>query len=181
LVLDVPPLFSDIRKKLDQSLVSYIESLPLDSSQKKELLAYYKKVWLLVDAGEIQLQLDMHATVAGVHYNIDFKSGFGSNEKGNTNRLLLVASIYKHIIDEAYTNLILVRSLEEEGNNYLQILKRSGLWEVFCGAEAYKKIQELTGVALADWIKANIDWNTDLSPETVRHLTENNLIKYLTW
>lgn len=72
--------------------------------------------------------------------NADCKSGFGSNKKGNTNRLLLVASIYQHIEPEDYRCLLLVRAPGDENNHYLQILKRSDLWEVYCGAETYPKM-----------------------------------------
>ena len=181
LVLEVPPLFSDVRKRLSNDLLAYIDKLPLTQPQKNELIEYYRKVWLLVDAGEIKLELDMHIGIENIHYNIDFKSGFGSNEKGNTNRLLVVASIYKNILGGAFSNLILVRSREEEGNHYLQTLKRSGLWEVLCGREAYAKIHELTKVDLAQWIDTNVNWKVDLSTETFEHLEGNDLIKYLEW
>jgi hypothetical protein len=181
LVLEIPPLFSEVRMHLSNDLLRYIGGLPVAQKQKDDLNEYYKKVWLLVDAGEIKLELDMHIQVRGHHYNIDFKSGFGSNEKGNTNRLLVVASIYQNILGGTYRNLILVRSREEEGNHYLQTLKRSGLWEVLCGADAYSKICELTDINLAQWIKENVNWKEDLSAETYRHLEESNLIKYLEW
>jgi len=181
LVLEIPPLFADIRSGLSNELFEYIKSLPLSTAQKKELCDYYKKVWLLVDAGEIKLELDMHVKINKERYNIDFKSGFGSNEKGNTNRLLVVASIYKNIIDPSYKNLILVRSQEEDGNHYLQTLKRSGLWEVLCGKKAYSKIYELTEIDLAKWIDDNIDWEKDLSAQTFQHLKKSDLLKYLKW
>ncbi|AUO79553.1 hypothetical protein BSP10_150 [Bacillus phage BSP10] len=52
-------------------------------------------MWELVVSGEIKLESDLHFEKDGVKYNVDFKSGFNSNEKGNTNRLLMVGSIYK--------------------------------------------------------------------------------------
>ena len=96
----IPPLFEDIRKKLRKEIADYIKELPISVDQKKELIDYYEKVWLLVDSGEISLQLDLHTEINGKRLNIDFKSGFGSNEKGNTNRLLMVATIYKNLEDE---------------------------------------------------------------------------------
>lgn len=80
------------------------------------MLKYYHKVWGLIISGEIQLELDLHFIFEGQKYVVDFKSGFGSNEKGNTNRLLLVASIYKNL-EENFNPLIFVRSAEN--NNYL--------------------------------------------------------------
>jgi hypothetical protein len=149
LELEIPPLFADVRNMLAKELLDYINSLPLKKSQKKELKEYYSKVWLLVDAGEIKLELDMHCKKGREHFNIDFKSGFSSNEKGNTNRLLVVASIYTNIIEKTFRNLILVRSTEEESNHYLQTLKRSSLWEVYCGDESYSKISNLVDFNLS--------------------------------
>jgi hypothetical protein len=179
--LEVPPLFADVRGKLEGEVLAYIERLPLDAAQKKELQNYYNKVWLLVDAGEIKLELDMHLRKGKEHYNIDFKSGFSSNEKGNTNRLLVVASIYKNIVDASYRNLILVRSPEEENNHYLKILKKSALWEVSCGPAAYDKVAELVAFNLRAWIDKNIDWESDLDAAVVSDLRKSDLLKYLRW
>jgi len=93
----VPPLFSAVRAGLRQELSQYIDGLPLSDLQKQELLRYYAKVWLLVDSGEINLELDLHFSLNGQRFNVDLKSGFGSNEKGNTNRLLMVATIYRNL------------------------------------------------------------------------------------
>ena len=101
LELFVPPLFSDVKKKLVTEIKDYINKLNLTKEEKDQLLKYYNKVWRLVTSGEIQLELDLHFIYEGKKYVVDFKSGFGSNEKGNTNRLLLVASIY-HNLEEGY-------------------------------------------------------------------------------
>jgi hypothetical protein len=109
---------------------------------------------------------------------VDFKSGFGSNEKGNTNRLLLVASIYKSL-SENYKCLLFVRA--EENNSYFNILKNSGIWEAYCGNEAYQKIKEYSGYDLKNWIDNNINWSTDFKPETIAHFEEQTLLQYLVW
>jgi len=179
--LEVPPLFSDVRNQLNQEIETYIESLPLNNTQKIELRNYYRKVWLLVDAGDIKLELDMHFKKGTEHFNVDFKSGFSSNEKGNTNRLLVVASIYSNIIASEYRNLLLVRSPEESNNHYLQTLKNSGLWEVSCGKEAYKKISSLVDFDLHKWIEENIDWRTDLGDSMYADLEKADLTRYLEW
>lgn len=178
--LFVPPLFSEVRANLRREIEEYIRELPLSDEQKSDLLDYYEKVWVLVDSGEISLQLDLHAEINGKKVNIDFKSGFGSNEKGNTNRLLMVATIYKNM-EENYENVLLVRAREDLNNHYFQTLRNSEVWGAFCGEEAYRKIGEFTGFELKDWISQNIDWENDLLPETVRHLSENNLLGYLEW
>jgi hypothetical protein len=176
----VPPLFSEVRANLRREIEEYIQELPLTEEQKNDLLEYYEKVWVLVDSGEISLQLDLHAEINGKKVNIDFKSGFGSNEKGNTNRLLMVATIYKNLEDD-YENVLLVRAREDLNNHYFRTLKNSEVWEAFCGEEAYGKIGEFTGFDLRNWISQNIDWENDLLPETVSHLTESNLMGYLEW
>ena len=87
--LFVPPLFNDVRKNMVAEIENYIEKLTITEEQKIELKKYYNKVWALVTSGEIKLELDCHFEDSTNRFNIDFKSGFGSNEKGNTNRLLL--------------------------------------------------------------------------------------------
>ena len=176
----VPPLFSEIRSNLRKGIEEYIAELSLSPEQKAELLEYYEKVWVLVDSGEINLQLDFHAQIAGKKVNIDFKSGFGSNEKGNTNRLLMVATIYRNLEND-YENVLLVRAREDQNNHYFQILKNSEVWEAYCGKDAYRKIGDYTGFDLYGWIASNINWAEDLLPETADHFTTNNLLRYLEW
>lgn len=110
---------------------------------------------------------------------MDFKSGFGSNEKGNTNRLLLVGSIYKNIEVEDYQCMIFVRSTEN--NHYLTTLKNSGVWNTSCGVDTYNKIHHFTGFDIHSWIDNNIDWMNDFSPEMRDMVTNNNLQNYLIW
>jgi hypothetical protein len=176
----VPPLFSEVRANLRQEIEDYIRELPLSDEEKSELLEYYEKVWILVDSGEISLQLDLHAEIGGRKVNIDFKSGFGSNEKGNTNRLLMVATIYKNLEDD-YENVLLVRAREDLNNHYFRTLRDSAVWQAYCGEDAYGKIGEFTGFDLRGWISQNIAWENDLLTETVSHFTQNNLMGYLEW
>ena len=179
--LFVPPLFDDIRERLTQEVRDFIMQLSISDKDKKTLLTYYNQVWKLVTSGEIKLELDLHFIYKNVRHVIDCKSGFGSNEKGNTNRLLLVASIYRNIEPEDYRCMLFVRSAEDENNHYLQTLKNSGLWEVYCGAETYPKVLEFSGFDLGQWITDNVQWVDDLDQEFYEHLHENDLSKYLTW
>jgi hypothetical protein len=176
--LFIPPLFSEVKKKLTDEVVDYINNLNITPEAKGDLIKYYDKVWSLVTSGEIQLALDLHFRSNGQKYVVDFKSGFGSNEKGNTSRLLLVASIYKNL-SEDYKCLLFVRS--EENNSYFNILKNSGIWEAYCGNEAYNKINEYSGYNLKSWIETNMDWANDFKPETVAYFEERNLLQYLLW
>jgi len=180
ITLFIPPLFSEVRKKMNEEIEEYIDKLSLNAEQKSELKKYYNKVWSLVTSGEIKLELDCHFNLNEKRYNIDFKSGFGSNEKGNTNRLLLVATIYKNM-EENYNCILLVRSQEYLNNHYFQTLKKSGIWEAYCGQNTYRKIKEFTGFDLTGWISDNIDWKNDISEELLDHLINNELNQYLIW
>lgn len=178
LELFVPPLFSDVKKKLADEIEDYINELNITQEQKDQLIKYYNKVWGLVMSGEIQLELDLHFIYQGKKYVVDFKSGFGSNEKGNTNRLLLVASIY-HNLEEDYEPLIFVRS--DDNNNYFNTLKNSGIWSAFSGSDTYDELMKYSGYDIHSWINSNIDWTQDLDANFVKHLKENELTQYLTW
>ena len=136
--------------------------------------------WYIIDSGEIQLGLDLHFEQNGIRYHCDYKSGFSSNEKGNTNRLLTVASVYKLLGDHNKTS-IFVRQSEDENNHYLTRLKNSGLWDVNCSDDAYAKMCVFTGFDLREWIDNNACWLDDMSQELREHLENNDLIKYLTW
>ena len=126
------------------------------------------------------MKLDLHFIYKNKKFVIDFKSSFHSNEKGNTNRLLLVGTIYKNLEDN-YKTLILVRSEEDENNHYLRRLKNSGIWEVFCGNDTYEKIREYSGYNLKNWIEKNIDWEKDIDHNFYLYLKQNDLLKYLKW
>lgn len=175
----IPPLFSEVKRSLTTEIVTYIDKLAITSNEKTQLKRYYDKVWGLVTSGEIQLECDLHFTDGLTKYIVDFKSGFGSNEKGNTNRLLLVGSIYKNIETENYKCLIFVRSTDN--NHYLTTLQNSGVWETSCGSDTYLKIQNFTGFDIHNWIENNIDWMNDFSPCMRETIIHNNLQNYLIW
>ena len=179
--LFIPPLFQEIKRRLTYEVRDFIHQLNISRADKEQLLRYYDQVWHLVTSGEIKLELDLHFSIEDIRYVVDCKSGFGSNEKGNTNRLLLVASIYQHIEPEEYRCLLLVRAPEDENNHYLQILKRSDLWEVYCGAETYPKVLEYSGFDLGAWMQENVTWIDDVAPQFLNSLEQNDLVKYLTW
>lgn len=176
-----PPNIEDVKQTLKAEINELINNLNIDKAEKVKLLKYYQAIWALIDnGGNISLTLDLHFEQFEEFYDVDYKSGFSSNEKGNTNRLLLVASIYKSLPD-THNNLIFVRQKEEENNHYLQTLKHSGLWDVFCADETYAKIAEFTGFDMRSWMKENMDWENDILPEFREYLQSNGLIKYLTW
>lgn len=180
LSLFVPPLFADVQAALTSEIDTYIDALNISGDEKTELKAYYAKVWSLVTSGEVKLELDLHFLSEEQSINIDFKSGFSSNEKGNTNRLLLVATIYKNLSTK-HRCLLLVRSEEFENNHYLQTLKSSGVWEIYCGEHAYDQIASFTGFDLKKWIAANILWEDDFEKDTHSFMVSENLTQYLKW
>jgi hypothetical protein len=176
--LFIPPLFSDVKRELTSEIIDYIAKLNITDEEKEQLDRYYAKVWGLVTSGEIQLELDLHFTDGKYKYVVDFKSGFGSNEKGNTNRLLLVGSIY-HNLEDNYKCLIFVRS--RENNHYLNTLEHSGVWETSCGSSTYDKILKYSGYDIKSWIDTNIMWEDDFSPLMNEYVQKNNLGSYLIW
>ncbi len=175
----VPPLFSEVKECLTTEITTYIDALKIKVREKEQLKRYYDKVWNLVTSGEIQLECDLHFTDGVTKYIVDFKSGFGSNEKGNTNRLLLVGSIYQNIETENYKCLIFVRSTEN--NHYLTTLQNSGVWETSCGADTYSKIHHFTGFNIHNWIERNIDWMNDFAQQMRDAVIRNELQNYLIW
>lgn len=177
--LFIPPLFSEVKQTLTTEINAYIDHLAITKKEKQELRRYYDKVWGLVTSGEIQLECDLHFTDGTTKYVVDFKSGFGSNEKGNTNRLLLVGSIYKNIEQENYQCMIFVRSTDN--NHYLATLENSGVWQTSCGIDTYKKIYQYTGFDIHQWIENNIDWMTDFEPYMKSVIESQNLKNYLIW
>ncbi|MFC0643682.1 MULTISPECIES: hypothetical protein [Bacilli] len=175
-----PPSFKSVQLALETEIKEYINTLEIGDNKKSELLEYYNRQSLLIGSGSISLDLDLHFTQNNIYYNVDYKSGFNSNEKGNTNRLLMVASIYKGLSTKNKT-LLFVRQPEAENNHYLQTLKNSSLWEVYTSDDTYNKIHEFTGFDLKSWMTAHMNWAEDISPEFKEYLIENDLSKYLTW
>ncbi len=178
-----PPRFEDVQHGLVENYKQYVSSLTLDETQKQTLLDYYEEVWGLVDSGNISLSLDLHFSQNDVFFNVDYKSGFGSNEKGNTNRLLQVGSIYTSMSGDArtYRNMIFVRQPEDDNNHYLQTLKNSPYWSVYCAEDAYEQIHIFTGFDIKQWMADNMMWTADISAEFRAHLEANDLLSYLSW
>lgn len=175
-----PPDFNIVQAEIKMDAIQYISSLELSEEIKNELKRHYNIPWTMVDSGGIKLELDLHFEQDGMSYNCDFKSGFSSNEKGNTNRLLLVASIY-HSLGKTEKTLLFVRQKEDENNHYLQTLKNSPYWEVYCADDGYLAMKEFTGFDMRHWLDNNVDWQNDISQDFKDHLERNDLLKYLTW
>ena len=119
-----PPNFEEVQTGIKRTTLDYISSLNISNDDRRKLSYFYDIPWGLVESGGTKLGLDLHFEQDGIHYNCDFKSGFSSNEKGNTNRLLLVGSIYQSLGQNEKT-LLFVRQEEEQNNHYLQTVKNS--------------------------------------------------------
>ena len=180
LTIIAPPDFNEVQDTIKKDATNYIDSLKLDQETKDELKRHYAIPWTMVDSGGIKLGLDLHFEQDGIHYNCDFKSGFSSNEKGNTNRLLLVASIYNSL-GEIEKTILFVRQPEDDNNHYLQTLKNSPYWDVYCANDSYAAMKRFTGFDMREWLDNNVDWKNDISSELREHLEKNDLLRYLTW
>ena len=176
-----PLKFQELIKVFREESIDYLQSISCSGQQRNTLSSYFDKLFLIIESGDINLSLDIHIKKGKQLYNIDLKSGFSSNEKGNTNRLLTVGSIYKHFTKNGYKNMMLVRSEEDSNNHYLQTLKNSEYWSVFCANSAYDKINELTSFNIKEWIKKNINWDSDFDEKTFLYFKSNHLLNYLKW
>ena len=166
------PKFNDVRNNFRNRIINYTNTNP----NQQHIINDVDSVFELV--GDINMVEDEMFNLNGINHIIDFKSGFGSNEKGNTLRLIAVGRAYKHW--DPNTNLLfLVR--QNENNNYLDTIRRSNLWEVHCGDAAYNKIDELTNAGICEIRREAIDFRNDLSPNFWSYLENNNLSHYLEW
>src|SRR6266498_139996 len=171
-----PPSSATVRTKLLEEF-SALAAAGRATNSKEIVEKYQQAIDLL---GNINLTEDEYCGVGAKKFVIDFKSGFGSNEKGNTERLLTVAKIYG-LLPESHECVLVVRAAEDEGNNYLQRLKNSGLWRVYCGPAAYDFIKKLTGFDLASWIGKNVAFHEDMETAAYQHLKQQGLTKYIVW
>ncbi len=166
------PAFATVRDALSTRIRGNIG----EHDKRDEILQDVDTLFEII--GDINMKEDEVFHVGEVPHVIDFKSGFGSNEKGNMLRLQTVGRAYR-IWNPQTRLLLLVR--QEENNNYLNVLRRAGLWEVHTGTKAYEQISALTGCDMQTVRDAVIDWPSDLSPELYGFLTNANLTSYLIW
>jgi len=169
-----PPNFAEVEKSIRDRLAHR----ELDAEARKDIDAAFDVLFELV--GEISMKEDEVFTVSGIPHVIDFKSGFGSNEKGNTLRLLTVGRTYR-LWNPSTQLFFLVR--QEANNNYLNVIRRSGLWDVRCGTAAYQTIDDLTGANITSIRDDIVNFERDLSPEFWHYLSTHlsDLRAYLRW
>jgi hypothetical protein len=167
-----PPLFSDVRDNFKTRIMNYTNGLVTQNDISNEINSIFDLV------GEINMVEDEMFNLNNRNHIIDFKSGFGSNEKGNTLRLIAVGRAYRHW-DQNVNLLFLVR--QNENNNYLETIRRSNLWAVHCGDDAYRKVDELTDAGICEVRREAIDFRSDLSESFWSYLVQNDIAHYLDW
>ncbi len=168
------PDFGSVR----EALFGRIEANIGAHGKRGEIIEDVKTLFEII--GDINMREDEVFTVDKTPHVIDFKSGFGSNEKGNMLRLQTVGKAYR-VWNHETRLLLLVR--QEENNNYLRVLRRLGLWEVHTGAEAYQVISQLTGADMQRIRNTIIEWDSDLSSSLYKYLKNQptDLTTYLSW
>jgi len=170
----IPPQFVDVARELHARVIEATSAMP----KREDVLRDVDTLLQLV--GEINMMEDEVFTVDGIPHVIDFKSGFGSNEKGNMIRLQTVGKAYK-LWNPDTRLLFLVR--QDENNNYLRVIQQAGLWEVRCGDAAYATIDELTGSSMLEIRRDVINFRSDLSAHFWADMGAqlSDLSKYLNW
>ena len=168
------PDFSEVRN----TLLNRITENLAGHDNAAEIMSDVSTLFEII--GDVNMKEDEVFRKNEIPHVIDFKSGFGSNEKGNMLRLLAVGRAYR-IWDHRTKLMLLVR--QDENNNYLKVLLRSGLWEVYTGADTYSKIEEITGADISSVRNNVIDWRSDLSPAFYKYLKtqQTDLTNYLEW
>lgn len=165
----------DAKKRIDILINTFVN----DPEGRESLNEEIENMIEVILSQNTQLPLDLHFKYGEHHYVVDFKSGFKSNEKGNTNRLLEVAYIYKHYLSD-YQPLLWVRQ-KTNNNDYFERLRTSENWKAYTGNETYEEIMKYSGYDLLNWMQINVNWENDLDTSFVTYLKENDLWKYLTW
>lgn len=144
----------------------------------KELKQFKAFVGSLIEG--INLKLDFVGQRGSQVVGIDFKSGFGSNEKGNTSRILQVGTAFSFAEIDIKLYL-LVR--QDQNNSYLSKISESREWDVRTGRSAYKLLEELSGQNLLSFLEDEVDFISDMSPMVVKMLRDNvtGIEKYTNW
>lgn len=168
------PNFSTVKN----AITSRAQTLSAGCPKQQEIIDLVDD--LLEIIGDINLKEDEMFHSGNLRYVVDFKSGFGSNEKGNMLRLQAVSHAYKRF-DPNTQLLLLVR--QNTNNNYLKVLHNSQTWQIYTGTQTYQKINSLTDVDILWVIQNVVDFRNDLSQPFLNYLqsARGNLINYLDW
>lgn len=169
-----PPNFSVVTT----AFLNKAQTLSVGCPHQQEIINLVNDLLQII--GDINLKEDEMFHVGKTRYVVDFKSGFGSNEKGNMLRLQAVSHAYKRF-DPNTQLLLLVR--QNTNNNYLNVLQQSQTWDIYTGTQTYQKIEDLTNVNILWVIQNVVNFRNDLSPSFLKYLrtTAGTPINYLDW
>lgn len=201
------PSFGDVQEQVKKKFINKLIEKGLPEEVIRDIFNDYEKIWTLLGEsinlnsdelfetfeeldGEIFESETKHEKVI-----IDFKGSYGSNEKGNKERLLTVARVYDmlnyyELTEKPYKCMLAVRTVEATGHNYLRQLENSGLWSVERGNEVYSMIHRYTGFeALKIIEKHQLSIPDDLDEKTSSYMKSNYTSRqgktfadhYLTW
>lgn len=205
------PNFEEVAGEIQDAFRRNLEEKQLENSIVREIHTEYSRVWsLLGDAINLKSDEIFETTFKELaeqegteletedednRYIIDFKGSYGSNEKGNKERLLIVARIYDmlnyyDLTDKKYNCMLAVRTVEKQGHNYLRQLESSGLWTVKRWHEVYEMVEKFTGFDVLRFIEEKeLDIIRDLNEDTEKYMQEkitsktgnSFAVQYLTW
>lgn len=200
----IAPDFMDVAEGIKSAFNNKLHNKQIEANIVREISTEYSTMWSIL-GDSINLNSDeLFETTYNEHgnlevsdkkYIIDFKGSYGSNEKGNKERLLTVARIYNllnkyNLTDKEFNCILAVRTVEAGGHNYLRQLESSKLWSVLRGNEVYEMIFEFTGFDILSFVKEkDLQIMKDLNEETAEYMKSKITSKqnktfadhYLTW
>lgn len=201
------PSFEDVASEIKSTFINKLKHKNIPNEIITDIYSDYERIWSLLGES-INLNSDeLFETFDELHGEIlesetkhekviiDFKGSYGSNEKGNKERLLTVARVYDmlnhyDLTDKPYKCMIAVRTVEDSGHNYLRQLETSGLWTVARGNEVYEMIHKYTGFNVLDFINTHeLSIIDDLDSTTANYMKSKTTSRqgksfadyYLTW
>ena len=176
LILDNP--FSKIKRIKEPDTSQFYKKLEKDFNKFENSKELFDIVVSFI--GNLDLHLDYFGEKNNIKYGIDFKSGFGSNEKGNTERILQVGKAYNYLNSDIILS-VLVR--QNENNNYLKRIEKSKIWKVSKGESSYKYLEKLCGSNVTDFLKKELDFQKDFEKDVFKSLGKSVINRdiYLNW
>ena len=176
LILENP--FSKIKKVKEPDSSQFYKKLESDFEKFENSKELFDTIVSFI--GNLDLHLDFFGEKNGKKFGIDFKSGFGSNEKGNTERILQVGKAYNYLNPDVILS-VLVR--QNENNNYLKTIEKSKIWKVSKGKNSYRYLETLCGSNITNFLKTELDFKKDFQKDVFKSLgkTVVNRDIYLNW
>ena len=176
LILDNP--FSKINRIKEPKSSEFYKKLEADFKRFENSKKLFDTIVSFI--GNLDLHLDYFGEKNGIKYGIDFKSGFGSNEKGNTERILQVGKAYNYLKPEINLS-VLVR--QNENNNYLKRIEKSKIWKVSKGKSSYKYLEKLCGSNVTNFLKTELNFKKDFQKDVFKSLGKSVINRdiYLNW